>query len=184
MAHLVEWSMDPPHYEWTYDEDAQAIVATTTTVVRTYFYPSRIHEGVGPDVPLAPTDIPAAYLGQLLGHWDFPPEPLPDIEMEPMSPELLVAEPLPQPVIPVIDLSSTTTPRAAAASLSYLEYHPDTSEEDPFEERSSAASCASNQAKPSHRVCRIEVISRHPRIICTPYVSQGRGARETRHSRT
>ena len=53
MAHLVEWSMDLPHYEWTYNEDAQIIVATTATVVRTYFYPSCIHEGGGPDVPPA-----------------------------------------------------------------------------------------------------------------------------------
>ena len=63
MAHPVEWSMDPPHCEWIYDENSQAIVATTTTVVRTYFYPSRMHEGVEANIPLASADVPAAYLG-------------------------------------------------------------------------------------------------------------------------
>ena len=68
--------MDLPHCEWTCDENAQAIVATTTTVIRTYFYPCRMHEGVEADVPPAPVDVPAAYLGQPLGPWDFPLEPL------------------------------------------------------------------------------------------------------------
>ena len=83
MAHPVEWSIDPSHYEWTYDENAQATVATTTTVVRTYFYPGRMHEGVEAKVPPAPSDVLTAYLGQPLGLWNFPPEPLSDVEMEP-----------------------------------------------------------------------------------------------------
>ena len=92
MAQPVEWIMDPPQCEWSYDEDAQAIVAMTTTVVRTYFYLSRVHEEVELDILLAPAVIPEAPLGQPLGPWNFPPKPLLDIEMEPMSLELLVAE--------------------------------------------------------------------------------------------
>ena len=184
MVFPVEWSMDSPHHEWSVDENAQAIMATTTTVVRTYFYPVRIHEGMGPDFLPAPADIPAAYLGQPLGPWDFQPEPLPDIEMEPMSPELLAAEPPPQPMIPVIDMSSTATPRATAVSPPYPEYHPDTSKEDPSEVQSLAASCDPNQAGPSRHIRRIEVISLHPHILRTPSIPRGRGARGTRHSRT
>ena len=72
----MEWSIDPPYCEWTYDENTQAIMATTTTVVRTYFYPSRMHEGVEANVSPASSDVPAAYLGQPLGPWDFLLEPL------------------------------------------------------------------------------------------------------------
>ena len=67
IAHPVEWSMDPPQCEWTYDEGAQAIVATTTTLVRTYFYLGRMHEGVESDVPPASIDVPEALLRQPLG---------------------------------------------------------------------------------------------------------------------
>ena len=155
----------------------------TTTMMRTYFYPSHIHEGVGPNVLPAPVDILAACPGQPLGPWDFPPKLLPDIEMEPMSSELPAVEPLPQPVILVIELSSTTTSRVAAILSPYPEYHPDTSKEDPSEERSLAASFDPNQAGPSRRVCHIEVISRRPLIIRTPHVPRGRGARRSRVSR-
>ena len=73
--------MDPPQCEWMYDEGAYAIVATTTTMVRTYFYPDRMHEGVESNVLLAPADAPTAFLGQPLGPWDFLPEPLPNVEI-------------------------------------------------------------------------------------------------------
>ena len=121
----------------------------TTTVVCTYFYPDRMHEGVEANVLPAPVDVPAAYLGQPLGPWDFPPEPLSDIEMEPMSPELPAAEPPPQLVIPVIELSAMTSRGTTAASPLYLEYHSEatsTSEEDHSEGQSSAASWAPYQA--------------------------------------
>ena len=157
--------MDPPHCEWRYDENAQAIVATTTMVVGTYFYPDRMHEGVDADVQPTSVDVPTAYLGQPLGPWDFPPEPLPDVEMEPMSPELLTAEPSPQPVITMIELSAMTSRGTTAASPLYPEYHPEaapTFEEDPSEEQSSMTSCAPYQVEPSHRSRRIEVLSLHP----------------------
>ena len=82
MVYPVEWSMDPSYCEWTYDENAQAIMATTITVVCTYFYLGRMHEGVEADVSHAPADVPVAYLGQPLGPWDFLPEPLPNIKMD------------------------------------------------------------------------------------------------------
>ena len=81
--------MDPPQCEWTYDEDAQAIVVTTTTVVCSYFYPGSIYEEVELNILLAHAVIPEAPLRQPLGPWDFLPKPLSDIKMEPMSPELL-----------------------------------------------------------------------------------------------
>ena len=114
-------------------------------VVRTYFYPSRIHEGVEVDVPPTSANVPATYLGQPLGPWDFPLEPLPNVKMEPMSLELPATEPPPQPTILVIELSTTTSHGTTTASPLYPKYHPEaapTSEEDPFEEQSSALSCA------------------------------------------
>ena len=105
MAHSVEWVMDSPMFEWEHDPSTNTIVATTSTVVRTYVHLGHVQEGVAPDVPPffppAPVVFPGAYLGQPLGLWDFPPEPLPDfppepqpdIPMEPISPGLPVAEP-------------------------------------------------------------------------------------------
>ena len=169
--------MDPPEHEWELD--------MTTTVVRTYIHLGHVYEGAAPYVPpVAPPaleDFPRVFLGQPLGPWDFPPEPLPNFPMESMSPGLPWVEP--QPAIPVIELSSTATSRAAATSPPRPEYHPGadpSSEEDPSEERSSAVSCTPYEAGPSHRTCRIEVISRHPLIICTPHVPRGRGARRSR----
>ena len=195
MAYPVEWVMDSPELEWEYDPSTNTIVATTTTVVRTYVHLGRVHEGVAPDVPPFSPPAPAVFLGaftgQPLGLWDFPPEPLPnfppeplpDIPMEPMSPALPVAEP--QPDIPVIEISSTATFRAAAASQPLPKYHPSTdpsSEEDPSEVRSSSASYTPGEAGPSRCTRRVEVISRHPLIIRTPRVPRGRGARRSRIS--
>ena len=163
------------------------IVATSTMVVKTYIYLGYVHEGAAPDVlpfsPLALEDFLGAFLGQPLGPWDFPPEPLLDIPMEPMS--LGLARAKPQPAIPVIEISSTATSKAAAASPPLPKYHRSadpSSEEDPSEERSSSASCTLGEAGPSRRTCQIEVISRHPLIICTLHVPRGRGARRSRIS--
>ena len=38
MAHPVEWVMGPPQFEWEHDPSINTIVATTTTVVRTYVH--------------------------------------------------------------------------------------------------------------------------------------------------
>ena len=155
-------------------------MATTTTVVRIYIHLGLVHEEAAPVVlpivPLALKDFPRAFLGQLLGLWDFPPKPLSDFQMEPMSPGLHLVEP--QPVILVIELSSTTTPRAAVASSPLLVYHLGAdpfSEEDPSEERSLIASYTPHEAGPCRRAHRIEVISRHPLRIHTPHVPQRRG---------
>ena len=82
--------MDPPEHEWEHDLTTNTIVAITTMVVRTYIHLDRVREEAAPDVlpfsPPAPGDFLGAFLGQPLGPWDFPPEPLPDISMEPMSP--------------------------------------------------------------------------------------------------
>ena len=182
MAHPVEWVIDHPEFEWEHDYTTNTIVATTTTVVRTYVHLGRLHEEDAHDMPPFPPPAPAAFLGQPLGPWDFPPEPLPDyppeplpaIPVEPMSPGLPSAEP--QPDIPVIEISSTATSRAAAASPPLPEYHPivyTSFEEDPSEVRSSSASCNPDEAGPSRRPRRIEVISRHPLIIRTPRVARG-----------
>ena len=93
------------------------------------------------DVPPASADVPAAYLRQPLGPWDFTLEPLPDVEMEPISPELLAVEALPQPVIPMIELSATTSRGTTAASPLYPEYHPE----------AAPTSWPLYQAEPSHR---------------------------------
>ena len=69
-------------------------------VVRTYFYPGCVRGEVKLDIPLALAIIPEAPLGQTLGPRDFLPEPLPDIEMELMSPELPTVELQPQSTIP------------------------------------------------------------------------------------
>ena len=58
--------MDPLVFEWAYDEEVQAIVVMTPTVVHTYFYTSRIDEKVELDVPLAPAVAPEAPLEQPL----------------------------------------------------------------------------------------------------------------------
>ena len=140
---------------------------------------------VSPVLPLAPEDFPRAFLGQPLGPWDFPPEPLSDFQMEPMSPVLPPFKP--QPVVLVIELSSMATPRVAAASPLLSEYHPGanpSSEEDPSKEQSSAASCTPHEAGPSRRARRIEVISQHPLRIHTPHAFQGRGARGSCISRS
>ena len=44
MAPLVEWIMDPLEYEWFYNVSANAIVATTTTVVHIYLHFGHMHE--------------------------------------------------------------------------------------------------------------------------------------------
>ena len=77
--------MDLLEYEWELDKTTNAIVATTTTVVRTYIHLGRVHEEVAPVIPLASEDFPGVFLGQPLGPWDFPPEPFSDFQMEPMS---------------------------------------------------------------------------------------------------
>ena len=58
MAFPVEWIMDPPEYEWHYDACKEAIMATTTTVVHTYFYFGRMYRFEEPDLPPVPTVIP------------------------------------------------------------------------------------------------------------------------------
>ena len=167
--------MDPPEFEWEHNPSTNTIVATTTTVVRTYVHLGRVHEGVAPDVPPfsppGPTVFPGAFLGQPLGPWDFPLEPLLDILMEPMSPRLPVAEP--QPAIPVIEISSTATSKATVTSPSFPEYHLSanpSSEEDPSEVQSSSASYTLGEAGPNRRTRRVEVISRHPLIIRTLHI--------------
>ena len=104
MAHPVQWVVDPPEFEWEHDLSTNTIVATTTTVVRTYVHLGHVHEGDVPDMPPfsppTPAALPEAFLGQPLGLWDFPPEPVPDyppeplqdISVEPMSPGLPIAE--------------------------------------------------------------------------------------------
>ena len=183
MAHLVEWVMDPLEFEWEHNLSTNTIVAMTTTVLRTYVHLGHVHERDIPDVslfsPPAPTAFLRAFWGQSLGLWDFPSEPLlifsseplPDILMEPMSPRLPIAKP--QPPVPMIEISSTASSRAVAASPPLPEYHPGTdpsSEEDPSELLSSSASCTPGEARPSHSTLRIEVISRHPLVIHTPHV--------------
>ena len=98
-------------------------MATTTTVVHTYIHLGRIHEVVEPDIPLAPAVIPEALLEQPLGPWDFPLSILLEIKMELVSPRLLSVEILPPLAIPIIKLSSTTTPIPMAASSPIPEYH-------------------------------------------------------------
>ena len=112
--------------------------------------------------------------------------PLSDTEMEPMSSELPFVEIMPPLVIPIIELSSTTTPVSIAASPPIPEYHPAASpayEEDPSEETSTATSRIPNDVG-SSRVHRVEVLSKHPRIIHTPFVPERRGARRRNCSRS
>ena len=45
MACPVEWIMDPPEHEWELDMTTNMIVATTTTVMRTYIHLGHVHEG-------------------------------------------------------------------------------------------------------------------------------------------
>ena len=111
-----------------------------------------------------PYSFPWSLFGSALGLWDFPleplpdfpPEPLPDIPMEPMSPGLPVAEP--KPAIPMIEISSTATSKAAATSPPLLEYHLDadpSSEEDPSEVRSLSASYT--QVRPDPATVPVEL---------------------------
>ena len=88
MAHPVEWIMDPLEYEWFYDTDMDAIMVTTTTIVHTYFHLGRIHGLVEPDISPALIVILEAPLAPLLAPWDLSLSPLPNIEMEPISPGL------------------------------------------------------------------------------------------------
>ena len=115
--------MDPPEYAWSYDASTNTIVATTTTVVRTYIHLGCIHEVAEPDIPPIPTVILEALLGQLPSPWDFPLSPLSDIEMEPMSLRLSLIEIQPQLMIPVVELSSIAILRTTVASPPYPEYH-------------------------------------------------------------
>ena len=57
-----------------------------------------------------------------MGPWDFPPEPFPNFQMEPMFPRLPSIEP--QPTVAVTKLSSMATLRAVASSPPLPEYHP------------------------------------------------------------
>lgn len=57
MAFLVEWIMDPSEYEWYYDANEKAIMATTTMVVHAHFFLGRMHGLEEPDVPSAPAII-------------------------------------------------------------------------------------------------------------------------------
>ena len=77
-----------PQYKWYYDAEEDAIMATTTTVVHTYFYLG--HKVVEPNIPPAASVIPKASSAQPLASWDFPLLPLLDIEMEPTSPMCLL----------------------------------------------------------------------------------------------
>ena len=47
----MEWIIDSPEHEWEHDETINAIVATTTMVVRTHFHLGRVHEEATPVVP-------------------------------------------------------------------------------------------------------------------------------------
>ena len=79
---------------------------------------------------------------------------------------------LPQPIVLVIELSSTTTLVPMVASPLIPEYHPDANpiyEKDPLKETSTVVSRALDVTRPSH-AHRVEVLSRHPYIICTPFV--------------
>ena len=161
-------------------------MATTITVVHTYFYPGHIYDKVELDIPPTPVVIPEALLRQPLGPWDFPLSPLPNTEMETKSPGLPSIEPQLQPAILVIELNSTATPKVVATSPPYLEYHLEVtpmSEEDPSEEQSSAMSYALHGAEFDRHFHCIEVLSRNPCIICTPFVPRGRRARGSRHYR-
>ena len=108
--------MDPPEYEWSYDIGTNAIVATTTTVIRTYLYLSRMHKIADPDVPLALVDILELLPTPSLAPWNLSLLPLPNFKIESMSPGLLSVKILPQPAVSVIELSSTTTPVMVATS--------------------------------------------------------------------
>ena len=148
------------------------------------FHLGRMHEIVAPEPPFAvAADIPEAPPVPPLAPWDFPLSPLPNVEMEPMSPGLPSMEILPPPVIPVIDLSSALTPTPMNASPPVPIYHPLASpaKEDPFEEASTVASRAPEVAGSSRRR-PIEILSRHPRIIRTPHILHGRGACGRSHS--
>ena len=105
-------------------------------MVRTYFYPGRMHEGVESDIPPAPVDAPAASLDNHWVHgifrlnhcqmlrWSICPQSY-------LQPSLALADD-PSDRVERHDLSWATT-----ASPPYPEYHPEvapTSEEDPFEE--------------------------------------------------
>ena len=124
-----------------------------------------------------------------LALWDLSLSLLPGIEMEAMFPRLPSAEVLPPPIVPVIELSSSTTPMMMDSSPPYPKYHPSTTptyKEDPFEELSTAASCPPRDTRPSH-ARRVGVLSRQPRIIHTLFIPRRRGARgrsrlESRHS--
>ena len=178
--------MDPPEHAWYYDVSTNIIMATTTTVVRTYFNLGHMHEVAEPDIPLAPVVILETTPTSPLAPWDLLLSPLLDFELELIYPGLPSVEIQPQPVIPVIKLSSTTTPRTVTASLPFPEHHPGitpTYEEDLSKERSSAASCTPHEAESSRHARHIEVLNRQPRIIRTPFIPQGHGARGRRRSR-
>ena len=102
MAHLVEWIIDPPEHAWSYDVGINIIVATTNTVVRTYFNLGRIHEVAEPNIPLTPTVILETLPAPPLALWDLPLSPLPDFEIELMSPRPPPVETQPQLVTSVI----------------------------------------------------------------------------------
>ena len=88
MVFSVEWIIDPPEHEWYYDADEDAITTTTTTVVHTFFHLCRMHRVDKLDVPLTPIVIPEAAPAPPQDPWDVLLSPLPDTEMEPMSPRL------------------------------------------------------------------------------------------------
>ena len=96
-----------------------------------------------------------------------------------MSPGLPFVEILASLLSPVIELSSITTLVLMAAPPSILDYHLGTSpiyEEDPLEETSITVSHVADVVGPNH-ARRVEVLSKHPRIIHTPFVPRGQGAR-------
>ena len=84
----MEWIMDPPEHERSYDAGTNTIMARTTTSVRTFFNLSRMPEVAEPDISLAPVDIPETLPEPPPAPWDLPLSPLIDFETESMSPGL------------------------------------------------------------------------------------------------
>ena len=62
MEHPIEWIMHSPEYKWFYDANMDAIVATTTMVIHTYFHLGHMHGVVEPDISPTLKVIPEAPL--------------------------------------------------------------------------------------------------------------------------
>ena len=148
MASSAEHFVMPLTVEFHYDGPRDAVVVTTTTKAYMLLYLGRLDDAIEIPLTLEPADLSEFLQPPLaLAEYELMPEiePIPEpeplsvydplLEFEPMSPNLAPLE-LVIPEVPIIEISSSNSPTPVVE----LHLASDSSESDPFEATSIAAS--------------------------------------------